>query len=64
MLPITATTDPNQVISLLAGYVSGRPLEIEVALSGALLLVFASNTAIIGATMSSWHSHAWASCPA
>jgi len=48
VLPITATTDPNQVISLLAGYVTGRPLEIEVALSGALLLVFASNTAIIG----------------
>jgi len=48
VLPITAHTDPNQVISLLAGYVTGRPLEIEVALSGALLLVFASNTAIIG----------------
>jgi len=48
VLPITGTTDPNQVISLLAGYVTGRPLEIEVALSGALLLVFASNTAIIG----------------
>lgn len=48
VLPITAHTDPNQVISLLAGYVTGRPLEIEVAFSGALLLVFASNTAVIG----------------
>jgi len=47
-LPITRTTDPNQVVSLLAGYVGNRPFEIEVALSGALLLVFASNTAIIG----------------
>lgn len=49
LLPITPHTDPNQFISLLAGYVSGRPLEIEVAISGALLLVFASNTALIGA---------------
>jgi len=48
VLRITGKTDPNQVISLLAGQVVGRPLEIEVALSAALLLVFASNTAIIG----------------
>jgi len=48
VLRITDKTDPNQVISLLAGQVVGRPLEIEVALSAALLLVFASNTAIIG----------------
>ncbi|HKC73672.1 MAG TPA: APC family permease, partial [Chloroflexota bacterium] len=48
VLPITTTTDPNQFISLLAGYAAGHPLEIEVAVSGALLLVFASNTALIG----------------
>ena len=48
VLRINDKTDPNQVISLLAGQVVGRPLEIEVALSAALLLVFASNTAIIG----------------
>jgi len=48
VLRITDKTDPNQVISLLTGQVVGRPLEIEVALSAALLLVFASNTAIIG----------------
>ncbi len=47
-LPITHSTDSNQVVSLLAGFVGNRPFEIEVALSGALLLVFASNTAIIG----------------
>ncbi|MDB5075694.1 MAG: family permease [Chloroflexi bacterium] len=48
LLPITKSTDPNQFISLLAGYVVGRPFEIEVAMSAALLLVFASNTALIG----------------
>jgi amino acid transporter len=48
VLPITKHTDPNQFISLLAGYAAGRGLEIEVAVSGALLLVFASNTALIG----------------
>ena len=48
VLRITDKTDPNQVISLLAGQVGGRPRESEVALSAALLLVFASNTAIIG----------------
>ncbi len=41
-------SDPNQFISLLGGYAAGRALEIEVAVSGALLLIFASNTAIIG----------------
>ena len=40
--------DPNQFISLLGGYAAGTWLQIEVALSGALLLIFASNTAIIG----------------
>lgn len=48
VLPITASTDPNQFISLLGGFAAGRLFEIEVAISGALLLVFASNTAIIG----------------
>lgn len=49
VLPINSSTDPNQFISLLGGFALGRPFEIEVAISGALLLVFASNTAIIGA---------------
>jgi amino acid transporter len=48
VLPMTRHTDPNQFISLLAGYAVGRPFEIEVAISAALLLVFASNTALIG----------------
>jgi amino acid transporter len=48
ILPITSSTDPNQFISLLGGFALGRAFEIEVAISGALLLVFASNTAIIG----------------
>ncbi len=41
--------DPNQFISILAGEVSGPVLAAFVAVSGSLLLVFASNTAIIGA---------------
>jgi amino acid transporter len=48
VLPIGAHTDPNQFISLLGGYAAGRAAEIEVAVSAALLLVFASNTALIG----------------
>lgn len=44
----TAHSDPNQFISLLAGYAAGPLLRVEVALSAALLLVFASNTATIG----------------
>ncbi len=48
VLPITKSTDPNQFVSLLGGFAAGRVLEVEVAISGALLLVFASNTAIIG----------------
>jgi amino acid transporter len=39
----------NQFISLLGAHVSGPMLGGFVALSGALLLIFASNTAIIGA---------------
>ena len=48
VLPIGAHTDPNQFISLLGGYAAGRTAEVEVAVSAALLLVFASNTALIG----------------
>ncbi len=42
-------SDPNQFISLLGAHVAGRLVADYVAVSGALLLVFASNTAIIGA---------------
>ena len=38
----------NQLLSLLAGGFGGNPLAAYVAISGSLLLVFASNTAIIG----------------
>jgi amino acid transporter len=41
--------DPNQFISLLGAHVAGRVVGDFVAVSGAMLLVFASNTAIIGA---------------
>ena len=41
--------DPNQFISLLGAQTAGRLLGNYVAVSGSLLLVFASNTAIIGA---------------
>ena len=40
--------DPNQFVSLLGGYAAGPVLQMSVAISGALLLVFASNTALIG----------------
>ncbi len=40
--------DPNQYISLLARFAAGPLLGIEVALTAAALLIFASNTAIIG----------------
>jgi amino acid transporter len=43
------SADPNQYISLLGAHVSGPALGAYVAISGSLLLVFASNTAIIGA---------------
>lgn len=48
VLPVTRQTDPNQFISLLGGFAGGQWLSWEVAISGALLLIFASNTAIIG----------------
>jgi amino acid transporter len=41
-------SDTNQLISLLAGFASGKVLETEVAVTGAVLLVFACNTALIG----------------
>ena len=43
------SADPNQFISLLGTHVAGPVLGYYVAISGSLLLVFASNTAIIGA---------------
>lgn len=46
---LNANADPNQFISLLGAHVAGRLVGDYVAVSGALLLVFASNTAIIGA---------------
>jgi hypothetical protein len=45
---LKANADPNQFISLLGAHVAGRLLGDYVAISGAVLLVFASNTAIIG----------------
>jgi hypothetical protein len=41
--------DPNQFMSLLGAHVAGTFLADYVAITGSLLLVFASNTAIIGA---------------
>jgi amino acid transporter len=41
--------DPNQFISILGAHVAGPVFGGFVAVSGSLLLVFASNTAIIGA---------------
>ena len=41
-------SDPNQFISLLGGFAAGFWLQISVAVSASLLLVFASNTALIG----------------
>jgi len=41
--------DPNQFMSLLGAHVAGPWLGDYVAISGSILLVFASNTAIIGA---------------
>ena len=46
---LNSNADPNQFISLLGAHVAGEFLGNYVAVSGALLLVFASNTAIIGA---------------
>jgi amino acid transporter len=46
---LNKNADPTQFISLLGAHVSGPALGDFVAVSGSLLLVFASNTAIIGA---------------
>lgn len=43
-----AKNDPNQFVSLLGGFAAGPALQVSVAISGAFLLVFASNTALIG----------------
>ena len=43
-----ARNDPNQFVSLLGGFAAGAVLQVSVAISAALLLVFASNTALIG----------------
>src|SRR6266849_9290018 len=52
LLPKSVVDDPilsGQVISLLGGKYGGFILQTEVAISASALLVFASNTAIIGA---------------
>jgi len=46
---LSGNADPNQFISLLGQHVAGQFLADYVAISGSILLVFASNTAIIGA---------------
>lgn len=46
---VNGNADPNQFISLLGARVAGHLVGDYVAISGSLLLVFASNTAIIGA---------------
>ncbi len=51
LLP-NAASNPNQssyLISLLAGHWGGQFLQVEVSISAGALLIFASNTAIIGA---------------
>ena len=52
LLPASVVNDPylsGQVISLLGGHFGSLVLQTEVAISASALLVFASNTAIIGA---------------
>jgi amino acid transporter len=44
----TSKANPDQFISLLGGEFGGNILGIEVAISASALLIFASNTAIIG----------------
>jgi amino acid transporter len=48
LLSNTKNADPNQFVSLLGGYAAGQWLSWSVAISASLLLVFASNTALIG----------------
>ena len=46
---LSSNSDPQQYISLLGAHVAGKLVGDYVAISGSILLVFASNTAIIGA---------------
>ena len=46
---LSPNADPNQFISILGAKVAGAAVGNFVAVSGSILLVFASNTAIIGA---------------
>ena len=46
---LTGSPDPNQFMSLLGAHVSGAALASYIAVTGSLLLIFASNTAVIGA---------------
>jgi amino acid transporter len=46
---LTGSPDPNQFMSLLGAHVSGQALAAYIAVTGSLLLIFASNTAVIGA---------------
>src|SRR5438445_13649184 len=46
---LSSSADPNQFISILGAKVGGVALGDYVAVSGSILLVFAANTAIIGA---------------
>ncbi len=48
LLSNVKNADPNQFVSLLGGYAAGQWLSWSVAISASLLLVFASNTALIG----------------
>jgi amino acid transporter len=45
---LSSNTDPQQFISVLGAHVAGKLLGDYVAVSGSILLIFASNTAIIG----------------
>jgi amino acid transporter len=49
LLQVGPATDPNQFISLLGAHEAGHFLGDYAAVTGAMLLIFASNTAIIGA---------------
>ena len=46
---LSPNTDPQQFISVLGAHAAGQLLGDYVAISGSILLIFASNTAIIGA---------------
>jgi amino acid transporter len=46
---LTGNPNENQFMSLLAAHVAGTALAYYVAVSGSLLLIFASNTGLIGA---------------